>query len=600
MSESFPSRSSESSSSSSSKSSGESTPKIEGTAQQPHIEQARDTGRPQDTRPSIDGIASMAMREQREQLAAQHDREEKGEKAAKDTGKTSDTKVPVQLQEADQGDGQAQPKRESIVAILAGDSSKGSATESAENVEPHREDTSVEEDKNESHEIVEVSDKPLPQVAPAEQLEQPQPFEDFVGEHPELADLRDEAEEVAPSIDKSIPELPEPDTFTEAIRQNMSPDFISATSGEVLAHQNEFDEFIDGHPELDPSEAEVEYADENEAEVPDFDNGNLPPTPPTPPTAEGLGGEDDEPEPGRFGSAEPPDPELLRDPWMPVGDALSPAAVGSMSALEARQRMDSLRHTTREAGLAGAIGILGLGLVLEHFIAKRRDKKQQKQINRQGKEIAATNRMFEQEQVRHSVEQEQTRRQIETINTTHARTTEDLKRHIREQIIPARKSRSEVALGGGLIGDTVARELAAKVARKRPDGQLMTIEDQVLQEQIISDPEAVRVIARDRDIQRANEAVTSARRADIERELRHERPKDKSTIDVNYPSFTDRGTALPAPNSSTAQQIDTRQFATELANATKKQEITSKHGRSWTWFILGLILLALLAGALSA
>ena len=600
MSESFPSRSSESTPSSSSKSSGsEGMPKIEGNVQQPHPEQVHNTAhRSQEARPSIDVIAaSMAMREQHEQLAAQHDREEKGEKASKNTDNASDPKTSTQpgvSQEAHK----SKPAHESIAEILARDSGKDGETKTAERVEPRNSDARTEEseDLGESREIGEIPDRPLPEVAPVAQLEQPQAFEDFVGEHPELANLDAETEENVPIVNES-PSAP--DTFTEAILQNMSPDFISATSGEALDHQNEFDEFIDGHPEL-VTNTEVEPTEESETHGPDPASGDLPPNPPNPPTAEGASEEGDEPDPGRFGSAQLPDPNLLRDPWTSVEDTLAPAAVGSISALEARQRMDSLRHTTREAGLAGAIGILGLGLVLEHFIAKRRDKKQQKQINHQGKVIAETNRMLGQEQVQRRLEQEQTQRQIETINTTHERTTEELRRHIREQVIPARKSRSEVALGGGLIGTTVAKELAAKVARKKPDGQLMTIEDQVLQEQIIRDPEAMKAITRDHDIQRASEAVISARRVEIERESRHERLKDKLVDSTDNSRSVDRGTMLPTPNTHTAPQLNTKQFASEVANATKKQEITAKHGRPWTWFILGLVLLALLAGALSA
>jgi hypothetical protein len=66
--------------------------------------------------------------------------------------------------------------------------------------------------------------------------------------------------------------------------------------------------------------------------------------------------------------------------------------------VDARRDLDDLYHTSKERGLAGAVGLLGLGLVLEHFAAKRRDKKLKKQLDVQSRHLKKTDQALQREQ----------------------------------------------------------------------------------------------------------------------------------------------------------------------------------------------------------
>lgn len=97
--------------------------------------------------------------------------------------------------------------------------------------------------------------------------------------------------------------------------------------------------------------------------------------PPVPPTIEG----------GEWGSGD-------GEPWQqPAGGLGGSRIVDAISAVEAKHELDDLYHTSRENGLAAAVGLLGLGLVIEHIVAKRRDKKLKKQIAAQGRQLKKTN-----------------------------------------------------------------------------------------------------------------------------------------------------------------------------------------------------------------
>jgi hypothetical protein len=82
---------------------------------------------------------------------------------------------------------------------------------------------------------------------------------------------------------------------------------------------------------------------------------------------------------------------------------MNPNTLAMIGALQARNEINNLKHTAREFGLAGAVGVLGLGLVADHIWARRRFKKQQNQISEQTKELRQTNEALQREQAANTV-----------------------------------------------------------------------------------------------------------------------------------------------------------------------------------------------------
>ncbi|HUS25944.1 MAG TPA: hypothetical protein VMY99_01175 [Nevskiaceae bacterium] len=68
------------------------------------------------------------------------------------------------------------------------------------------------------------------------------------------------------------------------------------------------------------------------------------------------------------------------NPWAPAGDILRPTTLASIGALEAQHRINTLHYKAQEAGVSGAVVLLGMGLAMEHAATKRRDKKLEQQI----------------------------------------------------------------------------------------------------------------------------------------------------------------------------------------------------------------------------
>jgi len=238
-----------------------------------------------------------------------------------------------------------------------------------------------------------------------------------------------------------------------------------------------FDQWLQAHPELNPLARTTNTAANS---APGHNglphspgaggpHGFNPNTPNQPPFGGGNGnqppGGPPNPNAGAWNNGpNVPNPNALNNPWAPAGNILNPAVLAGMTALEARRRLDSLRHTAREAGLAGAVGILGLGLVIEHF----RINKTRRMLKKQGKEhtkaLSKTNRALQQEQYAHQA----TQAKLERLGTAHHATDEQLRRktamlntteHARTGPVAA----AEMIAGAGFTG---AAELAAHAGRK--------------------------------------------------------------------------------------------------------------------------------------
>lgn len=87
------------------------------------------------------------------------------------------------------------------------------------------------------------------------------------------------------------------------------------------------------------------------------------------------------------------------EPWgQPAGGLANPKVLEKLDSIDKRERLNDAYHGSREAGLGAAVGLVGLGLILEHFAAKRRDKKLKRQLDTQGRQLKRTNQAVQLEQ----------------------------------------------------------------------------------------------------------------------------------------------------------------------------------------------------------
>jgi hypothetical protein len=460
-------------------------------------------------------------------------------------------------------------------------------------------------------EVAELAEKQLPEVSVDEQAE-PEAFEQWLQEHPELqsaeltaATSTDEA--FNDIVQNSLGEAAPGDTRYHE-QEPGEPPIDAGDGSEIAQSQQPVVNAIpgsshNGAPGLNPNAQNTPNPNQPPLNAGNGGGGNRPPNPPT-----ANGGYNGPPHNPNFGGGYNPNPNVLNNPWAPAGGLTDPAVWTAIGALEAQQQLNSLRHSSREAGLAGAVGILGLGLVLEHIFAKRRDKKQQRQINKQGKMIQETNRTLEQERYSHMRVQEQSGRQIETLQTSQSRTSEELRR-IQEQRVKqegvksplAGIPRAEVALGGGLISAAAATELGAKVgdAAAKEKQAAAKLEEQELQQRLATDPEFARTFRQNQASQMAAELAGAAPVTEAMRELRRERLQDK-TADVGIGSVSAQtpgsvgGSSLPVSDGQ-GRPMTTAQYAAQAAKASAKQQAMARLNKPWTWAIVGFALVAVLA-----
>ncbi len=318
-------------------------------------------------------------------------------------------------------------------------------------------------------ELVDFAAKELPEAPdnPAEELVQPEDFDTWVRrEHPELHD--------AEMAGDSTPD-------------NESDDVVRHSPGENASEPARFHEQAPGEPPADHG------------------RGESPPN--SPPTAEGgdWGDGDEQPEPN-VAENYAPNPDALHDPWIPAGGLTDPSTVARLNAIESRQELDSLQHSARESGLAGAVGVLGLGLILDHLWARRRFRRQKRQMNEQNKALKKTGERLQQEQYAHQA----TRAKVERLSSAQHATNEQLRR-VQQNRPP---SGAEAPKGSGLISEAAAAELASKAGRQHEHARPMT--DKELEWKLKHSRELGRAIKRNPELRDSAEWIGVAAAATAE------------------------------------------------------------------------------------
>ena len=181
---------------------------------------------------------------------------------------------------------------------------------------------------------------------------------------------------------------------------------------------------------------------------------NVPAEPPDNPSVEAASGE--LPSSSVEGAEEPPASSSAEgaswddEPWeQPAGGLGAPATREALNAVDDRRELDDLYHTSRERGLTAAVGIIGLGLILEHFAAKRRDKRLKRQLDVQNRQLGKTNQALQLEQRLN----QSTQRKLEHVHTAQTATKEQLETVTTTSI----EKSAEIAAAGSVIGRAAER-----------------------------------------------------------------------------------------------------------------------------------------------
>jgi hypothetical protein len=263
-----------------------------------------------------------------------------------------------------------------------------------------------------------------------------------------------------------------------------------------------------------------------------------------------------------------------------------------------------LRHTAREVGLAGAVGVLGLGLVAEHFSAKRRAKKQQRQIDKHHKEAVRTNQALQREQTAHL----QTRQELHRLADTQviATSASEQVRYERPQEVQLPSTSSEAVTSAGLAATEFAPKLPQTPRTVEAAQQSISVAPEGIAEQIArqSLEQAPANINTEhfkaQELVESAAALTAANR--LTHETRHERLQDKLN---DKGGRTGGGTSnglmasLPQPQSFSHAPILQSGVPSQSTKNADHKAAASKLTNPWTWLIVGLVLLAVVAAAVS-
>jgi hypothetical protein len=406
---------------------------------------------------------------------------------------------------------------------------------------------------------------------------------------PELADLA--AKQLPETPGLPLDEQSKAEAFDEWVQSEHpelnTPEMAAASNSDegfndIVRHN--FGDQADGGP--------AQYREQAPGSPPNYTgnttgNGGGANRPPTPHTASGGGGHNGPPQSPNFGGSNPNaanpnvNPNVLNNPWATAGNVLHPAPWMAYSALAARQELNSLKHTAREIGLAGAIGVLGIGLLAER-------RKRRKDVRKLNKNLEQTNKALQKEQFEH----QHTRHNLEGSAAAQAARHEQIRRP-QEQHLP----KGEV-IGTGLISAAAAAELAAKAGHTHEAPQSRSAADRELAHRLKHSRELGRAIKRNPELQDAAEVAAvgaAGEAAALQRETRHEilrsqysdaegQPRSSGGAD---PVTHDRP-SLPQPQPTAFSMMSGS--APEQMQPTGKPSARSKLAKPWVWATIGVIL----------
>lgn len=199
-------------------------------------------------------------------------------------------------------------------------------------------------------------------------------------------------------------------------------------------------------------------------------------------------------------------------PWQqPAGGLSNPRVYEDVSAIRARQEIDDLYHTSRENGIAGAVGLIGLGLVLEHIVAKRRDKKLKRQLKAQERQLKKTNQALKLEQ--RSLQT--TQHKYERMGASQTVTAEQL-RHIMPAVQSAEVA--VVAAATGAVRSAFERSKQTVPGLEQGGSPEGKIQERALAERLRTSPELGRAIKHNPELKGVTEVQTLKQTLETARE----------------------------------------------------------------------------------
>lgn len=282
---------------------------------------------------------------------------------------------------------------------------------------------------------------------------------------------------------------------------------------------------------------------------------------------------------GPNGPNGPSNPNIANAPWAaPAGNVLNPTTMAGISALEARQRLDSLHHTEREIGLAGAVGVLGLGLIIEHFRINKTRRMLKKQGKEQAKALSKTNKALQQEQYQHHL----TQRKLERATVAQRATDEQL---------------HKLATPSGRAAELAGTAMVLPAA-ERGNASMSLRQEKVLADRLEHSKELGRAIKRNPELQQPPEVdeihdrelrqtietatTTATEVTQLQHELQFERLRDKTQDAVRAAGGGGDGggahgalPTLPQPQLPTAGQYPGAAPSHVLADKSQQQSQTN-------------------------
>lgn len=224
------------------------------------------------------------------------------------------------------------------------------------------------------------------------------------------------------------------------------------------------------------------------------------------------------------------------EPWgQPAGGLANPKVLEKLDSIDKRERLNDAYHGSREAGLGAAVGLVGLGLILEHFAAKRRDKKLKRQLEAQGRQLQRTNQAVQLEQ-RSS---QTSSRKIERIEAVQAAKSE----HART--ITSAMQSAEAATA------------AAVAATEQGKTGISNVQEKVLAERLMASKELGQAIKQNPELQDITDSQELVRSLEIAEETaaKQEQQIDGLQREASYEKLRGKYTDNKGP--SNAGSVDT-------------------------------------------